>query len=224
VNEPTLLSETTLANSSVVANNAMNRKRGLDGANSYVRELGFSPREFLQARLDAQRHSSWLDLCCGEGRALLDATREFPEGSVRLVGVDLVDYFAPVPPGVSGVELLVSSLADWEPTQKFDLITCVHGLHYVGDKLGLLSHMARWLTPSGRLAAHLDSAHVLGVDARKLLRQAGFTYNSRRGLALYEGLGEPIFPVRFLGADDTVGPNATGQPAVGSHYAMLATA
>ena len=218
-----LLDETTLAASPVVANNAMNRKRGLDGANSYARDLGFSPKDFLQARLDANKIASWLDLCCGEGRALLDAAQAFSDTGVQLVGVDLVDYFAPTPPGVLAPKFVVASLADWEPDERFDLITCVHGLHYVGDKLGLLSRMARWLAPGGRLVAYLDPSHVLGVDARKLLRQAEFSHDARRGLVTREESGEVQFPARFLGADDTIGPNATGQPAVGSHYAPTST-
>ena len=218
-----LQDEAALAKSPVVANNAMNRMRGLEGANSYARDLAFSPGELIQHRLDAHKRASWLDACCGEGRALLDATQMFTgeAESVRLVGVDLVDYFAPVPPGSSVPEFVVASLADWEPVERFDLVTCVHGLHYVGDKLGLLARMARWLTPDGSLAAHLDPAHIVGVDARKLLRHSGFMYDSRRGLVTRKGAGEILFPVKYLGADDAVGPNATGQPAVASHYALL---
>ena len=35
-----------------------------------------------------------------------------------------------------------ASLAAWRPERTFGLITCVHGLHYVGDKLGLISRAA----------------------------------------------------------------------------------
>lgn len=38
-----LLDDTRLSASSVVANSAMNRERGLTGVNSYARELGFDP-------------------------------------------------------------------------------------------------------------------------------------------------------------------------------------
>jgi trans-aconitate methyltransferase len=56
--------------------------------------------------------------------------------TARLTGVDLVDAFAAEPP--PEVEFVVAPLADWRPAHRFDLITCVHGLHYVGDKLGAL--------------------------------------------------------------------------------------
>ncbi len=38
----------------------------------------------------------------------------------------------------------------------FDLITCVHGLHYAGDKLAVLTRAVDWLTPGGLFAADLD--------------------------------------------------------------------
>ena len=38
-----------------------------------------------------------------------------------------------------------ASLATWRPERAYDLITCVHGLHYIGDKLGLVARAASWL-------------------------------------------------------------------------------
>jgi len=111
-----------LEQSSVVANNAMNRERGLEGVNSYARELGFHP---LKALAPGQ---GWLDLCCGSGRALIEASRK---GTYDLVGVDLVDYFDVDNFGSGGgATLITASLATWLPGRSFDLITCVHGLHY----------------------------------------------------------------------------------------------
>lgn len=48
-----LLSGAELTASSVVANNAMNRQRGLTGVNSYRRELGFNPVDVMRDRLAA---------------------------------------------------------------------------------------------------------------------------------------------------------------------------
>lgn len=53
----------------------------------------------------------------------------------------------------------------------------------------------------------------------KALRAAGFAYDARRHLVTAAGRLAADFPYRFLGADDTAGPNYTGQPAVVSHYA-----
>lgn len=84
----------------MVANNAMNRDRRLTGVNSYTRELGFDPADLLARRLSADpaRPVTWIDVCCGSGRALLDAedrlTAEFPAADITLIGIDLVGYFA----------------------------------------------------------------------------------------------------------------------------------
>lgn len=87
-----LLDDTALAASPVVANNMMNRERGLTGPNSYAKELGFDPYKYLTARKGPQ---AWLDLCCGSGKTLIHAADRFaaerPEAAVTMVGVDLVD-------------------------------------------------------------------------------------------------------------------------------------
>src|SRR5438093_129882 len=100
-----LLDNPTLEQSSVVANSRMNRERRCVGANSYTKELGFNPIEFLEARVQQQGRAAWLDLCCGRGRALIDAgcyfvTRDI-SARVRLVGVDLVPLFEPYPAAMS---------------------------------------------------------------------------------------------------------------------------
>ena len=129
--------------------------------------------------------------CCGSGRALIQAARQLHAGGlagrVTVTGVDLVDAFDPVPVPVPGLELVCAPVTAWQPTRSFDLITCVHGLHYIGDKLAMLTRAASWLTPHGRLIADLDlSAIDIGAGpaaARRLtarLRAAGFTYGSRR--------------------------------------------
>ena len=179
--------------SAVVANCAMNRERQLTGVNSYARELGFDPLQVVLAGAGGSVEGStaaWLDLCCGSGRALIQAARQVRDGGlagrVDLAGVDLVDAFDAVPGSVPGLELVCAPVAAWEPGRSFDLITCVHGLHYIGDKLALLTRAAGWLTPGGRLTADLDlSAVRVGGPAatrrlRSRLRAAGFAYNPRR--------------------------------------------
>ena len=71
-----LLDDSALASSDVVANNAMNRLRNLAGVNSYERELGFSPLSFMKQREGKEKELAWLDVCCGEGLALLQASKE----------------------------------------------------------------------------------------------------------------------------------------------------
>src|SRR5579872_3608192 len=136
------LDELALERSEVVANSAMNRDRGLHGGNSYEKELGFDPAAFLRERLQSQPQVSWLDLCCGAGQALVDAAQLFraegAQGKVILLGVDLIPMFHLVPADIQYLRLEAASLSMWYANQKFDLITCVHGLHYVGDKLGVI--------------------------------------------------------------------------------------
>ncbi|MFS0694469.1 class I SAM-dependent methyltransferase [Streptomyces nitrosporeus] len=208
----------------VVANNTMNRERGLNGVNSYARELGLDPLRHLAGLSPAP---SWLDLCSGEGRALCEAASALPAGAV-LTGVDLVGPLGAVP-GPPAPELVVASVTRWAPDRTYDLITCVHGLHYVGDQLGLLSRAASWLVPGGLLLAHFDPDSVRGPDgvpagraAVRALRAAGFRYSARYHRLSLRGAREVRLPFRYLGADPAAGPNYTGQPAVGSYYSSAA--
>jgi SAM-dependent methyltransferase len=202
-----LLDDQALHASSVVANNAMNRERQLHGVNSYAKVLGFDPL--------TRAGTAWLDLCCGSGLALIQAAGQ--TGGVILAGVDLVDAFRPAPPGVT---LVAAPLETWAPGREFDLITCVHGLHYVGDKLGVLGRVLTWLTPAGTFVADLDLASIRtgGRRLATLLRAAGVEYDGRRKRISCTGPRELDLPYRYLGADDRAGPNYTGQPAVTSYY------
>ena len=196
-----------LNSSPVVANNAMNRGRRLK---SYAAELRFDVVSFLQG------NPSWLDLCCGQGRALHDVAQALPDA--YLEGLDLVDYFDPE---VScRVRRRVGSVDTYQPNRRFGLITCVHGLHYVGDKLGLLERALGWLEPEGVLLAHLDCNNLwLGSRPARpaFFRKHGLDYHTR--FRLLSSRGRQLqFGWHYLGADDQAGANYTGQPAVNSHY------
>ena len=175
----------------------------------------------------------WPAPVLGSGRALVEAARHLVQAGLAdratLVGVDLVDTFEPGPDPLPGLELICASVAGWQPAVRFDLITCVHGLHYIGDKLALITRAASWLTPGGRLIADLDLA-AIHLDGRpagrpigRRLRQAGFTYNARRHQITCTGQRNVRLPYRYLGADDQAGPGYTGQPAVSSHYTETET-
>lgn len=214
-----MLSDEQLARSSVVANSAMNRERQLEGVNSYARELGFHPIEYLRDR----RRARWLDLCCGTGRALIQAAGRADQ--VEITGIDLVDFFDPVPASARTLRLICADVTTWTPEHHFDLITCVHGLHYVGDKLGMLARAASWLADGGLLIADFDAASIRLPDGRPAgraltaaLREAGFAYSPRRHRITHDGGKRALFPYAYLGADDQAGPGYTGQPAVHSYY------
>ncbi|GLZ07099.1 methyltransferase [Actinomadura sp. NBRC 104412] len=214
-----LLNDKELQRSSVVANCTMNRERSLTGSNGYGRELGID----VLAKLPAG--ARWLDLCCGTGRALHEAAALL-EGAAEIVGVDLAGHFMPAPPP-PGLTLVAASVTEWVPEGRFDLITSVHGLHYLGDKLAVLARAASWLCDDGLLVANFDARSIRAADGTPLgrrltteLERQGFTYDTTRRRISMQGRQEPTFPYRFLGADDTAGPNYTGQPAVDSFYEL----
>ncbi len=53
------------------------------------------------------------------------------------------------------------------------------------------------------------------------LRKIGIDYQARKHLIVCEGRKEFTLNYRYLGADDTAGPNYTGQAAVNSHFEQL---
>ena len=69
----------------------MNRERGLVGGNGYAKDLGLNPLEWLLVRLTSVSEVSWLDLCCGSGKALVEASLKIRElgtaDRVSIVGV-----------------------------------------------------------------------------------------------------------------------------------------
>jgi SAM-dependent methyltransferase len=219
-----LLDNETLERSSVVANCTMNRERGLTGSNGYGRELGIDVVGLITDRLSRGVETfDWLDLCCGTGTALLECAGLVDDPRLRITGVDLVEFFAGPPH--PGVEFVTTSVGSYAPQRRFDLVTCVHGLHYIGDKLEILGRAASWLTTDGLMVANLDLAAVVSEQGRPWrrrlsgsLRSAGFDYDARRRRITCTGHRHVRLPFRYLGADDQAGPNYTGQPAVNSYY------
>ncbi len=222
-----LLGDDELERSSIVANCRMNRERDLAGSNGYDRELGFTPLDFLRSRVADGRKTAWLDLCCGMGKALIQAARlVHSEGlAVEIVGVDLVGMFDRPAPGLTCLRLVDASLSTWRPDRGFDLITCVHGLHYVGDKLGLVARAASWLVEDGLFVANLDLHNLKLANGKPAgrrvavdLRRSGLEYDRRRRRVVCRGRKIVDLPYRYAGADDQAGPNYTGQPAADSYY------
>ncbi len=216
-----LVDDDTLAGTDVVANNTMNRDRGL---RSYQRELSFDILAWLGGRHRSTGATQrWLDVCCGTGRALEEAAAlADDEPAILVTGVDLV---APVASTSSEVEIVTASIATWEPPQRYDLITCVHGLHYLGDKLSTIARLCTWLTDDGHFVASFDARSIRdpsgaskAAAASALLTSQGLAYNSRRRLLHRDGRVELELGGDYLGADAADGPNYTGQPAVASYY------
>lgn len=226
MNAKRLLNGAELEDSPVVANCCMNRERDLRGSNGYEVELGFDPLAWLQSRTTEQGAARWLDLCCGSGKALIQAARliENDEGrSIQITGVDLVGMF--LPNNSSSLELVQCSVFEYAPTVRFDLITCVYGLHYLGDKLRAIQLTTSWLTDTGTFVANLEANNMCisepGKGSRKIvrfLRDQGFEYLPAKHLIRRDGHADLKVPFCFLGADDSAGPNYTKQPVVDSYY------
>jgi len=227
-----LLNDEELEKSAVVANCDMNRERCLAGSNGYAKEVTFHPLDFLKVRVATGRSAAWLDFCCGSGKALIEAADVIQAAGwcAEIVGVDLAGAFQrrerQRPP-----TLIQESLRSWRPDRTFDLITCVHGLHYMGDKLGTIARAASWLVADGLFVANLslENLRFPPIDAANrqaaaTLRRAGLEYDRRKRLVSCRGGKEIEFQCVYVGADDQAGPNYTGQSAVNSHYRALTNA
>lgn len=225
-----LLSREHLENSPVVANNRMNRERNAVGVNSYQRDISLSPIEFLAplAR-NTTDEIRWLDVCCGEAKALIQTAQHLnahlPNHRIQITGIDLVAMHHTIPSDIGSITLLTQSFFDFNTDLKFDLITCVHGLHYLGDKLAAIQKACSLLTARGTFIANLDINNLKNPadkDFHKTistwLRDNNLAYNSRKHLLHVTGNKSLNVPFKYLGADDNAGPNYTGQEVVDSYY------
>ncbi len=225
-----LLKDSTLIHSTIVANNLMNRERQAIGVNSYKKSIYFDSISFLEEKLKTEETVGWLDIGCGRGKALIQAGSFFAgQEKISLLGVDLVDMFDTIPEGGNPPVFKVVDLHTWNPTQNYDLITAVHSLHYVGDKLGVILKLTAALKDKGFFIANLDLANIIiEPDAKhtqkillKWLNKNGFDYHKKRHLLEYRNTGKPDIEWEYVGADDKAGPNYTGQEAVNSYYRWL---
>lgn len=214
-----------LEQSPVVANCCMNRERDLGGTNGYAVEIGFQPLNFLGDNVGSNGKARWLDLCCGTGKALIQAATiiERDELPFEIVGVDLVGMF--LRHSSRHLALIEASLSIWKPAGAFDLITCIHGLHYIGDKLGLIARACSWLNADGLFVANLDLENLRlnpgGTTSRVFpseWRKKGVECISSKRLIKCAGNRELSLPFSYVGADDEAGPNYTKQPVVNSYY------
>ena len=225
----TMLRPDELLSSPIVANATMNRGRGFSGVNSYERDLRVSLTDFLAARVRERGHALWYDACCGQGRALMDAAIQFQATdwgrAVQIVGADLVDMFTPN--RAPGVTLIAADVAAFRPDRPADLITCVHGLHYLGDKLGFLESAYATLAPGGLLLGHLDPDNLRGLGVGASVWRQVVRHAAKSGVALdFKGhvlriarMEAPLdFGVTFQGATVSERPNYTGITVIDSWY------
>jgi len=174
---------------------------------------------------------NWLDLCCGEGKALIQTHKIFTQKGlikkITLEGIDLVDMFDH---GINDidVDIRIESLLDWKPSKKYNLITCVHGLHYLGDKLGLIKKIVRTLKVNGLFIGNIDLENIKNEENNSLkktinsqFKKHGIIYNAQKRMILCRSFKEVVFDFEYVGANDKAGPNYTGQPVVDSFYTPI---
>ena len=214
-----------LHQSSIVANSLMNRERVLSGSNSYEKELSFGILDFLKQRLAKHKKVNWLDICCGSGKALIETAQSFNNQNVEIIGVDLAGIFDKVSPSLNCINLIETSFEKFQTENEFDLITCIHGLHYIGDKLKFIQKAISKLKSNGIFLANLDLANfkskdekTLGREIVKSLRTKGLEYNPRKHLLTCKGKKEFDLDFKYLGANDEAGANYTKQAVVDSYY------
>ena len=226
-----MLNADDLLVSPIVANATMNRGRGLSGVNSYGRELRLDIAAFLERRVRERGEAVWVDLCCGEGRALLEAGRQSLVtdwgSSVRIVGVDLVGMFAAE--DAPNVRLIAGDVAAFTPDAPVDLITCVHGLHYLGDTLGVLESAYAMLGRGGVFLGSLDPQNVRGRESGESVWRQAAAFARRAGVApvlkshvlrLERGEGRLDFGLTYEGATVSAKPNYSGITVIDSWYAL----
>jgi SAM-dependent methyltransferase len=181
----------------------------------------------------------WLDACCGEGRALREASQLWTSmpwsRHLEIVGLDLWDDLPPSQASADGPALrfVGADIADWTPPDvPLDLITCVHGLHYLPNKLGFLERAYSWLAPDGGLLlAHLDTANVrqegsettdLWATLARRARKQGVTLRlSNHLLRLQRTPDSPntlTFDCSFVGRTVSPKPNFSGMTVIDSWY------
>jgi SAM-dependent methyltransferase len=226
---PRLLSDHELLASETVVNACMNRDRGFSGVNSYARELGFDIAGFLRQRVETNGGAFWYDACCGTGRALAEfvSRGETWTDAVSVLGVDLIGDFVPVP--APNLRLLAAEVVSFRPEHPADLITCVHGIHYLGDKLAFLEANHAALASDGIFIGHFDPINLQfaesGTDWTRLLRRVrreGIEISLRRHRLQMVGGNAPLrFGLAYQGAARANGPNFSGMIGVDSWYGAV---
>lgn len=210
----------------------MNRERGITGVNSYSKELSLNIIEYIHNKLKVQNTFDWLDICCGSGKALIETAqylqRNNLQNKVKIYGIDLVDMFLCKPNGLSCLDLIAINIVDFYPNKQFDFITCVHGLHYIGDKLKLLEKLVDWLNEQGLFLANIDMNNFKDSEDKIIkrriihnLKTCGIKYDSRKHLLMAKGHTHIKFKYTFLGSDDQAVPNYTKQAVVNSYYSLI---
>lgn len=224
------LSKEELESSDIVANCNMNRERKAFGSNSYSKDLQFDILDYVLSCLKEKQEFLWLDICCGQGNALIQIAEELVSQNldtdlIDLTGIDLIPFFYKSNIDYSFLNFLNMSIFNYNTDKKFDLISCVHGMHYMGDKLKLIEMTASMLKESGLFIANFDTHDMVDEQGKslsrpinKFLKDCGLHYNSKNKIIINRGIQNIVSSFTFLGANDKSIVNYTGQKTVQSVY------
>ncbi len=116
----------------------------------YEKVLGINIAQLLKPG------ATWIDMCCGNGRALETFLEQHQADNCELVGIDT----CPVS-NESGVEFVTSNVREYEHPKPVDLITCVYGLMYIDRKIETLQKWYRQLSEGGHLVVNLDYSTLI---------------------------------------------------------------
>ncbi|MEZ4687149.1 MAG: class I SAM-dependent methyltransferase [Bacteroidia bacterium] len=205
----------------------MNRQRGLAGINSYEKELGFDIEQFLGSKMNTKKGEEvrWLDICCGEGKALIDLGVRWKHGPLKLVGLTLQECSMRLRCfSNSFLTLHEGAIERFNPLERFDLVTV--SMAFIISETNLQHDRIRsFLTPGGSFWGNLslenvrdEKGNIIASRLKKDWKESGWNYHGRRKLLEIPGKGTAPRSYPYLGADDQAGPNYTGQEAVNSYY------
>ena len=110
-----MLTPTQILTSHIVANSTMNRSRGLNGVNSYTKDLRFDILAHLLETHKVNGSVVWYDVCCGEANALFQAAAELSDQGVH-EGVEII-----------GADLIMSNQSDRSNQSNQSDITLIEG-------------------------------------------------------------------------------------------------
>jgi len=219
----------TLGWSPIVANNRMNRERVAIGVNSYEQDLKLNIIEYIESN-NKQGNFRWMDLCCGKANALIQVSKHFTQKKqipkIYFEGIDLVNFFNPQYKKYDDIlRITQMNLSNWNPAEQYDLITIVHGLHYVGNKLELIIKASNALKTDGLFIGNLDLQNIklLGNSnqqsaLKKYFKEEAIVYDAKSKLLSVQGNKVVNSRFKYVGSNDKAGPNYTGQNAVDSIY------
>jgi trans-aconitate 2-methyltransferase len=123
----------------------------------------------LLARIDLAAPRQIVDLGCGPGNSTALLRERWPEAAIT--GLDSsADMLEAARRDHLGIDFLMGDIAEWAPTERYDLVFSNAALQWVGDHQRLLPRLIEAVAPGGVLAVQMPSNH--DFLTHKLMRQA----------------------------------------------------